>query len=87
MKPNLSDSVVYIENENKIQIVTTHYFAFFCYWKSVNFSSLCSPISLLFPSLSSLSLSLAPSLRARVFVCHVYALLHCFLTQNSEFDC
>ena len=29
MKPTLGDSVVDIENENKIQIVTTHYFGFF----------------------------------------------------------
>ena len=28
MKPTLGDSVVYIVNENKIQIVTTHYFGF-----------------------------------------------------------
>ena len=40
MKPTLGDSVVYIENENKIQIVTTHYFEVFDHCESGYFSSL-----------------------------------------------
>ena len=40
MKPTLGDSVVYIENENKIQIVTTHYFGVFDHCESGYFSSL-----------------------------------------------
>ena len=42
MKPTLSDLVVYIENENKIQIVTTHYFGVFDHCESGYFSSLWS---------------------------------------------
>ena len=40
MKPILGDSVVYIGNENKIQIVTTHYFEVFDHCESGYFSSL-----------------------------------------------